>query len=311
MKFNFNNLNPLFSADGNGGGGYDFTPEQFEGLELELDDAPVDEIEEVEQEEELNDQNSVDETLEDESGENTSDDLIDIPGIGKVSFDEIASWKSGHMMHADYTKKTQELAQQRGTLEQQIQQQLQQQYDEQYGHYKQLDDLFQNNPQLEQQFIELLNNQQVTPNRQPQTPQFDPTQHPMFQEMQQKVSQFEQMQQAWEQQQISQQIESEWNTLYAKYPDAKESKEDLAKFVDEYNESNKANIGLEAGYMLMNFNNVKKQTAQEIVKNNMKKKPANTVKAQNNASNQSDEKFVPEGNYENLVAYLMKKNLNL
>jgi hypothetical protein len=42
--------------------------------------------------------------------------MYDLPGVGKVSLDQINQWRNGHLMQADYTRKTQQLAQQRDAL---------------------------------------------------------------------------------------------------------------------------------------------------------------------------------------------------
>lgn len=292
----------LFSADGvGGGGGYDLSQEQFDGLDLDFGEGGY-QTETHEPEENEAPDNSGIETPG-EGGEQTQmPQSFNIPGIGEVSIDEINEWRGGGLRQSDYTRKTQELAEQRKQME------------EEFGAYRQLDQLFQANPNLEQQFIQMLQQQDQLGGANPQqeqSQQFDPTQHPMFQQMNQQLQQQQQMFQQWQEQQMRAQIDNEWNGLFSKYPDAQQNKDALAKFVDDYNEKHGASIGLEAGYMLMNFDNVKKNTQQEMVKNNMKKKPANTVKPQNNASTEPAEPSIPAGNYEALVRHLMKKDINL
>ena len=55
---------------------------------------------------------------EQEEGEDNQDEglYIDLDGE-EVSLDDIKSWKAGHLMQADYTRKTQELSEQRTALE--------------------------------------------------------------------------------------------------------------------------------------------------------------------------------------------------
>lgn len=280
----------FFSADGAQGGGYELTSEQLDGLSLGDDEVSDNDMGSYEGEESLN---SDGDTLEETNGENNAPSLIDIPGIGQVELDTIKQWQSGNMMHSDYTKKTQELADQRRQLE------------NDFAAYRKLDEIFQTNPQLEQQFIAMLQEQNGAQNPQnQQNPNFDIAQNPMFQQMQQQLQQqqsfFEQMQQ----QQAQERIQQEWTSLRERFPDVAGKEEELAKFADAngYN--------LETAYKLMNFDNVRQQTQTEMVKNNMKKKPANTIKPQNNAPNTS-ENVVPDGNYEKLVDFLVKKDLKL
>ena len=42
---------------------------------------------------------------------------VNIPGLGEISFDDIKEWRNGNMRQSDYTRKTQELARQRETLQ--------------------------------------------------------------------------------------------------------------------------------------------------------------------------------------------------
>lgn len=294
---------PFLSPDnGASGGGYELDQEQLDGLDLDFGEEEGAEPESQEPDENEAPDNSEVDTPE--AGGEQTPATINIPGIGEVSIDELNEWRGGGLRQSDYTKKTQELASQRKQME------------EEFGVYRQLDSMFASNPQLEQAFIKMIQEQggaESPDNGQQETnaPQFDPTRHPMFQQMNQQLQQQQTMFQQWQEQQHKQAIDTEWNGLFTKFPDAKDTKDALAKFVDEYNTNNNSRIGLEAGYMLMNFENVRKQTQQEMVKNNMKKKPANTVRPQNNATTEPADKHIPEGNYESLVRHLMKKDINL
>lgn len=274
-----------FSTETGGGGGYAFDPEQFADFTLEEGELGDNPTEPTEGGEEGN---------SGENGEGNTEpnpNVFDLGELGQVDLDTLKSWKDGHLMQSDYTKKTQELAEQRRQLE------------EQFNPYKQLDELFATNPELERQVVELIRGQQQ-PNPQQQQSQFDINQHPQFQQMQQQLQQQQQYFQQMQQEQMRQQMQQEMEQVKQKFPDVAGKEQELAAFADENG------LKLEQAYMIMNFNNVKQQTQQEMVKNNMKKKAAGTVKPQNNTG-MKDTKNIPQGNYNELVNYLMKQDLNL
>lgn len=273
----------FFAADGaEGGGGYDIDLDQVGDYQLDSSETDT------------NPEYGANNGQSTQS--NQSPNLIDLGDLGQVSLDEVKNWKNGNMMQNDYTQKTQALAEQRRQFEQ-----LQQQMENQYAPYKQLDQIFAQNPQLEQQFIQMLQANPAGMNE-PMMP-FDVARHPMVQQMQEQLSQQQQFFQNFQAQQAQQQAIQEWNTLVDKFPEAKDRQNEIAQFADTHH------MNLEHAYMVMNFNNVKTQTQAEMVKNNMKRKPAATMKPQNNANDGA--KQIPEGSYENLVDYLLKQNLNL
>lgn len=289
-------LNLQFFSSHDDGGGYTFDDEQLSDYSFELDE-PGEEPPNPEGDgEELLDENSEPESGEENPEENLEsqdDGLIDLGELGKVSKEDIQAWKQGHMMQSDYTKKTQELSQQRQEME------------KQFETYKRLDNMLQNDPQLQQQFVELMQSQQNPQNQtQNQNPEFDIQNHPQFKEMNEQMKQMQEQLQNFNQSETQRQIQAEWSDLVNRYPDAKDMQKELAQFADENN------LNLENAYRVMNFENVRKQTQQELVKNNMKKKPANTVKP-NNPGPSNDAKTIPDGDYDSLVAFLSKKNLNL
>lgn len=294
MKFNL--PLPLFAPDFTGGGsGYELSKEQFDGLTL--DDSEGDTQAHVPEPSDTPENSETDTPAE--GGEPAAPSTLNIPGIGEVTLDQINEWRGGGLRQADYTKKTQELAEQRKSME------------EQFNAYQQLDQMFSSNPQLEQQFLGLLQQNGLYQPNQVQNPQFDPMQHPMFQQMQSQLQQQQSMFEQWQQEQMRGAIQREWETVSNKFPEAKDKQAEIAKFVDDYNATNNTRIGLEAGYKLMNFDNIVKQTQEQMVKNNMKKKEAATIKPANQAAIEPDTTDLPGGGYEALVAHLMKKDLNL
>lgn len=93
--------------------------ENYEGTALDTfeqnDVTEVQPMESTNTQPEDGDQLGVDETNDSSSNETSTvdDGMYDIPGIGKVSADEIKEWKQGNLRQSDYTRKTQELARQR------------------------------------------------------------------------------------------------------------------------------------------------------------------------------------------------------
>lgn len=264
---------PFFSPDGANGGGYSIDPNQLNNLSLDES-----EVEQTYDEPEY----GQDET---ELEEETQDGLFDLGDIGKVSIDEINQWRNGHMMQSDYTRKTQELAEMRRQLE------------EQFSPYQQLDDIFRQRPELEQQFIQMLegtNEGGYAPQNQT---------NPLFTQLHQQNLALQEQMQMLQQAENQRQIQAEWNELFTTYPDAKEIQQQLAEFADQ-NGTNLINA-----YKLLNFDKVRTQTQTEMVKNQMKKKVANTLRTAN-PSGANEPKQKPLG-YQNVVQHLLSQSLNL
>ena len=90
--------------------------EMFNPVEGNIETTPIDSTETgVTETADPTNEGIVTETQTQESGNDTGE--IEIPGIGKVSTDEVKEWKQGYLRQSDYTRKTQELAHQREQLQ--------------------------------------------------------------------------------------------------------------------------------------------------------------------------------------------------
>lgn len=292
MKFKINL--PLFSPDnGANGGGYGLSDEQFANLSFTDDSTEHETFDEYE--DELEDQNSELETSEGNEGENNPN-LYEIDGE-QVDLDTLRQWKSGHMMQSDYTRKTQELSQQRQTLETQIRQQV----ESQYKPYQDLANYLHQNPHIQQQLQQYM---RENPSQQPQQNQNQPidiSAHPEFQTLKQQFEQQQHFIQSWQQEQEQRAIQTEWQDLVSRYPEAKDPNvaQQIASFADE-NGTN-----LEVAYRNLMFDRVRQNTEQKMVENNMKKKVGNTVKPQNNSQSPSKPQ-IPDGNLNDIAKYLIQ-----
>jgi hypothetical protein len=289
--FKIKNFHPFMQADG-AEGGYMVSPEQFASAYAGESD-PVVDSEPVQEEADTYEQNSEEPTIEE-----AQPNLFDLGEHGQVTMEDILAWKNGHMMQSDYSRKTQELARQRDEMQREFQTQ-QQKFQEENQAYLQLGQLLDTNPHLAEEFGQLLhtyfngNVPQLKPVATQQPQQVDISQDPKFQEMQQFVQQMQE-------QQTRQQIESEWNTLFAKFPDAKDPQmqQQLAKTADENG------INLEMAYKFLNFDKVAQKTATEMAKTQKMKQVAKTVTPSNATGGQVDSNNVVPKSFKEIPALL-------
>lgn len=290
----YKTLNLQFLAPDNGaeGGSYYVDPEQFGNLTFDEDEVPEPHDELESNEEEV--QDSEEENIEDEEVETEEQE------VEQESEEE----RLAGLRQADYSRKTQALAEEKRafeaekqSFEMQIREQIQSELESQYEPYKQLDALIAQNPQLEEQILGLLQNAGVS-----QTPQ-KLTQDPQIQAMQEQFKQMQEQLQNFKAMEMQREIQAEWNDLFAKYPDAKNMQEELAKFADENG------VNLLNAYKLYNYDNVKKNTQTEMVKNQMRRKPANTLKS-TGQTGANEPVSKPQG-YNQIADFLRGKSINL
>ena len=90
--------------------------EMFNPVEGNIETTPIDSTETgVTETADPTNEGIVTETQVEEPKADTGE--IEIPGIGKVSTDEVKEWKQGYLRQSDYTRKTQELAHRREQLQ--------------------------------------------------------------------------------------------------------------------------------------------------------------------------------------------------
>ena len=92
-------------------------PETFGQLDADTEDDSLDE--EVDYDDEIDEEIDEPESAQednDETNEEERQSSFDIEGIGTVTADEIKEWRNSGLRQSDYTRKTQELAQQREEL---------------------------------------------------------------------------------------------------------------------------------------------------------------------------------------------------
>lgn len=288
----YKTLNLQYLApEGAAGGGYSIDPEQFGNLTYDEDEVTLTHEESDEVEEEV--QDSEEEDIEQEEGQEESEEV-----------EQTEEERLAGLRQADYSRKTQALAEERRAFEaeresfqEQIRSQIQAELESQYEPYKQLDALIAQNPQLEEQILGLLQNAGSvnTPQRLTVDPQIQAMQE-QFKLMQQQLESFKSME-------VQREIQAEWNDLFAKYPDAKNMQEELAKFADENG------VNLLNAYKLYNYDNVKKTTQTEMVKNQMRRKPANTLKS-TGQTGANEPVSKPQG-YNQIADFLRGKSINL
>jgi hypothetical protein len=176
--------------------------------------------------------------------------------------------------------------------------------------YRELSDLLSQNPDLADQVGGLLQsyfnggNQPQTPNNNPQMqdPQFNISQHPEFQALQRQFQEQQQFIQQFQEQQQFEAVQKEWNDLTQKYPDASNMQADLVAFADANN------VNLEVAYRFLNFDNVRRQTEENIAKQNTRKQVART----NTPLNASGGQEAPQkpGSYSDIAKILRSGNYN-
>lgn len=228
----------------------------------------------------------------------------------KKSLDEL---KQGYMQNADYTRKTQTHANQVKEWETQKEQELTRLFEEKYGHYGQLDGLFQQYPGLEEGVVGYIQNalgQAQAQNPQGFAPQMDIAQHPQFRQMQEQMNQFQQtfqsQEQARQEQAQAEAARQELDKLIQAHPDVQGKENEVLMFAVE----NKLN-NLEFAYKLMNFDTIQKQTSQQIMENQMKRKQNAQVKPQSTSGSTKKEAPAKPKSYDEIENMILSGEFNL
>jgi len=181
----------------------------------------------------------------------------------ELSYDDLINHAQ---MGYDYTQKTSELARQR----------------EELGKIAELGELFNQHPDLAEQFGHMLQgyfdngeSQGHQNYNEPQMPQYNIAQDPQFQAMQQKLAQFEQMEQ-------QRQMQNEWDNLKTRFPDAENMFDDIVGLADT------RGYDLETAYKLLNYDTIQNRTKEQMVKTQMKKQVSRTQMPGNQPGGKAD-----------------------
>lgn len=306
------NSQPRFSADG-GGGGYDSIPMEHlaslfnespepgenpaEEPVVEIDDQDSEVVEEEPEQEETGQEEVQDPEQEEGIEAQETPETLDFAPIKykadgmefeAKSLEEVQQKLSaGH----NFTQKTQAHAREVEEFNR-----TKQEFDNlqtQLKPYKDAFDLFHTNPNLEKQFVDLINNYftengGVQEKQVAQNLQYDPFRDPRVMELQNQVNELSVLREQITAERQTQSIQAEWDKLVTTYPDAKDKLEEIAKHADS------KKVNLDTAYRDLYFDkitsSIKEQTLQQASINNKKKQVARTQMPTKVSTNEAPQK---------------------